>query len=56
MEETINRLKNVFGNPSTGIRTTIAKVAFAEGYMRENDNLTRKDALEIIRRILIGEL
>lgn len=56
MEETINRLKNIFGNPETGIITTVAKVAFAVGYMRDNDSLSRKDALEIIRRIVTEEL
>lgn len=56
MEETIKRLKNVFGNEATGIRTTINKVAFAAGYMRDNDNLSREDVLEIIRRITVGEL
>ena len=56
MEETIKRLKNVFGNEATGIKTIVDKVAFAAGYMSANDNLSRKDALEIIRRITTQEL
>ena len=56
MEETIKRLRNVFGNEATGIRTTIDKVAFAAGYMKYNNDLSREDALEIIRRITVGEL
>ena len=56
MEETIKRLKNVFGNEATGIKTTIDKVAFAAGYMKDNDNLTRKEAIEIIEKITMNKL
>ncbi len=56
MEETINRLKNIFGNPATGIITTVEKVAFAAGYMKDNDKLTRKQALEIIKKITTNTL
>ncbi|MBQ9658049.1 MAG: hypothetical protein IJV31_04690 [Clostridia bacterium] len=56
MEETIIRLKNVFGNEATGIKTLETRIAFAVGYMRDNDSLSRKDALEIIRKIVTEEL
>ena len=56
MEETIKRLRNIFGNESTGIRTLESKIAFATGYMRDNDDLTRKEALDVIQKIVIGQL
>lgn len=56
MGDTINRLKNVFGNEATGIRTLADKISFATGYMRDNKHLTREEALDIIQKIVIGEI
>ena len=56
MEDTLERLRNVFGNAATGLNTLEKKISFATGYMRDNKHLTREEALDIIQKIVIGEL
>lgn len=56
MEKVIKRLNEIFSKDNTGIVSITDKISFAVGYMMENDNLTRQEALEVIQRILLWQI
>ncbi len=50
----IKKLSEIFD--TVGITSVEVRIAFAVGYMIENDGLTRRDALEIIHEIQMRKI
>ena len=56
MEKVINRLNEISNSNNIGIVSITDKISFATGYMMDNENLTRQEALEVIQRILMWQI
>jgi len=53
MEEVIDTIKNYNW---TSVDDRCTKIAFAVGYMKDNEKVNKKDALEIISKLLKEEI